>query len=254
MNEQIKQPYNPDRRRKPAHEKAIVRGGFRWIGSQPYVRVTTVLGDVINKPALQQWYGKQVYLAMVQNPELGEKEALAAPWKVSQDAMDRGSAVHEIVELDKESDDIEQVDEKYRGYLKAYRKWKTDSGIDVLEHEKTIFSHAEGYTGQIDLIVKTPGDERVTIVDVKTGKGIYPEALMQVAAYQQAAEEHGYDTNGTGVLLLRPTGSYLYDYNTTQENERQYKGFLAAKTIFEAKHEEDLKKIGYFVEEEEVKS
>ena len=44
------------------NNKNLRRGGFYWIDNKPYVSVTKVL-EVLDKPALRYWFGKEVYYA-----------------------------------------------------------------------------------------------------------------------------------------------------------------------------------------------
>lgn len=215
------------------NRKSERRGGFYWENGEPFVTVTTVL-NVIDKSALRYWFGKQVYLAMVKNPGLGEQEALNAPNLVSDSAKNRGTAIHSIVEAYKHSKEyLDSVPELYRGHAKAFYKWMEDSNIEILRNEKTVISKKYGYAGTLDLLVKSGNSGRTYIVDIKTGKDIYPEAYIQLSAYKQALEEEGIAVDGLAVLLLRDTGNYKLG-----QGEDCFPVFLAAKQIWEWKNAE----------------
>ena len=115
------------------NKKDMRRGGFYWKSDpkKPYVSVTTTL-SVIDKPALRYWFGKEVYYAMVQDPTLGEQEALSAPYKKSDTAKSRGTTVHSIVEAYKHTKEhIETSPEAYRGFAKAFYSWVKDNDIEI---------------------------------------------------------------------------------------------------------------------------
>lgn len=219
--------------------KSQRRGGCYWT-DQPYLSVTNIL-SIIDKPSIRYWYGQQVYLAMVTNPSLGEQEALSAPYKVSDKAKNRGTTVHSIVEAYKAGtfDIDDKVTNEYAGYAKAFKSWINDFKPEILENEKTVFSPL-GYAGTLDMLAKISGVP--TIVDIKTGKDIYPEANLQVSAYLEALK----NTNGNkvasngSILLLMPTGQYKY-----QQASNEFKAFMACKTLYEGLNRDKLEKIGY---------
>lgn len=216
------------------------RGGFYWVGNTPYVSVTNVL-QAIDKPALRRWVGKEVYLAMVKNPNLTESEALAAPYKISDDAKTRGTTIHSIVEAYKESGaEIKPEDAKYAGYAQAFHKWVKDNNMEVIDHEKTVISKKYGFAGTTDMIVRNRQTGEVWVCDVKTGKDIYQEAFLQVSAYKQALIENGTQIDKAGVILLQESGTYKFG-----ESEDYFQYFLATKKLWEFLNRETCKKLGY---------
>lgn len=211
------------------------RGGFYWIKNKPYVSVPNVL-KVIDKPALRYWFGKQVYLAMVVDPTLSEKEALSSPYKTSKKAMSRGTTVHSIVEAYKHSkkhiDD--KVTDEWKGYARAFYRWIEEMGAEVLENERTVVNEKYKYAGTLDLLVKIGGKKLV--VDVKTGKDIYPEAFMQVAAYKEALE----GVDDAAVLLLKEDGTYKYEIGNGS-----FTVFRACLHIWKELNKKVCEKVGY---------
>jgi len=210
------------------------RGGFYWVGDKPYLTVTTIL-KIIDKPALRYWFGKQVYLAMIQNPTLSEQEALSAPYKISDKAKSRGLTVHSIIEAYKKVGEF-AVAEEYKGYEDAFIKFMTDTKADILEQEKSVFSEEYRYAGTLDLLVEINGNR--VVIDVKTGKDIYLEAYLQLSAYAHASNNNC----EIAVLLLQPNGNYKFEYG-----EKDLEAFLACKKIYERIHKEDLLKANYFI-------
>lgn len=214
------------------------RGGFYWVEGKPYVSVTNVL-SVIAKPGLQFWYGKMVYQAIIKNPSLSQQEALAMPGIESGKAKSRGTNVHKVVELfEKHLDGSKEVPEAMAGYYKALCKWFADTKVKIIAHEQTVWSHKYQYAGTADLLVKK-GKER-WLLDVKTGKEIYPEAFLQLSAYKQAIEEGGEKIDQIGVLLLRETGNYKFEIGTYS-----IRSFLAAKFLWGFLNKELCKELGY---------
>lgn len=219
------------------------RGGFYWKKDpkKPYTSVTTIL-NIISKPALSYWSGKQVYLAMIQDPTLDEKTALSAPNTKSGEARTRGTAVHSIVESYKHTKEyIDTVPEKYRGYVQAFYKWIEDNDIEILEHERTVFSEKYQFAGTLDLLIKIKKSNRVLVIDVKTGKDIYPEAFLQLSAYKQGLEEEDVTVDGIAVLLLKEKGTFKFE-----EGESNITAFRAAKYLWEWQNPELMEMVAFY--------
>jgi hypothetical protein len=213
------------------------RAGCYWLDGKPYLSVTEIL-KVIDKPALRYWYGKMVYLEMAKDPTLSEKEALAAPYKKSKEAITRGQAVHSIVEAWKNID-ILLEDNDYKGYAQAFRSWLVDNHITVLENERTVVSDKYNYAGTLDLLVQKNGRKVPLIVDVKTGKDLYPEVHLQLSAYKQALEEMGKQAD-TAALLLSEDGTYKFE-----TGKDKFREFYACMVLYRGMNEDKLERLEY---------
>ena len=217
------------------------RGGFYWVENEPYASVTNII-KVLDKPALRFWFGQMVYRAFAADATLDEKSALAAPWRASGKAKDRGSTVHSIVESFKTTKEpIKNIPDGFKGYADAFYKWIDDNKVKVFEHERTVVSKEHQFAGTLDLIVELNGSKEKTIIDVKTGKGLYAEVQLQLSAYRQALKEGGIEAN-MAALLLKDDGTYIYEtYKRDLLNE-----FLACKTIWDWQNEEKMKQLKLF--------
>lgn len=216
-----------------------------WVEEKPYLSVTAIL-SVIDKPALRYWFGKQVYLAMVANPNLQEKEALTSPYNVSDTAKDRGKTIHSVVEAYKKGSTInlEGTPEALQGFVKAFYRAMEEIDITFIEQEKTIVSKTHRIAGTLDILAKVDG--RIYVLDIKTGKDIYQEAFLQTSAYKSILEDNGEKIDGVGVLLLKEDGAYKFE--TRIDLEAETKAFYACKDLYVGLHKEDLDKVGYFGE------
>lgn len=209
------------------------RGSFYWKKDTPYVSVTNAL-NVIDKPALRYWFGQQVFRAYAADPNLSEKEALQAPWNVTKKAADRGTTVHSIVESWKHTKkQIDTVPDKYRGYAEAFYKWVESNHVEVIENERSVYSDKYQYAGTLDMLAKINGRKDITIVDIKTGKNLYPEVQLQISAYRQALKEQGIEAT-MSALLLKEDGSYKYEEYT----EDRLEPFLACLKLWQWKNED----------------
>lgn len=216
------------------NDKSTKRAGMYLINNKYYPSVTQIL-SVIDKPALRIWFGKQVYMATSLNPAISEQEALAEPTKQSTTAKGRGTAVHDIVEAYENTGKVAGLEGPFQGYARAFESWINSNDIKVVGHEQTVKSEKYHYAGTLDLLVKVNGN--LTLIDVKTGKDIYPEAHLQVSAYKQALSEDGTELQGAGILLLQEDGTYKYE-----QAKDKLKTFLACKVLWEGLNEELIAK------------
>lgn len=224
-------------------QKAQRRSGFYFVDGEPYVSVTTCL-EVIDKKALRMWFGKKVYEYMVANPGAKQQDALAAPYKETQDAATRGTNVHSLVDyylrfnkdLEEFRKHLESVDEAIRGYGHAFVAWLEDYRHNIILNEKTVTCEEYRYAGTLDMVTETirNGKERRMIVDIKTGKGIYPEYFLQQSAYKYALDSAGYPIDGIAILLLGKDGRYTY-----AEGDYEIEPFLAARKLWDWKFKKD---------------
>jgi hypothetical protein len=215
------------------------RGGFYFDGPIPYLSVTNIL-SIIDKPALRYWFGREVYRAMLKDPTLDEKTALAAPYAVSDVAKNRGRTVDDITQMLEES----AVAPEYQLYADAYRQFLKDSPTKLIEQQHSIFDKENKVAGTLDKYWEIGGKLHVT--DVKTGKDIYDEVRLQLSAYAHMLRLEGKTVDSISVLLLevgddkKPTGKYKF-----QTLEEDFPAFLAAKTLYEWTNKEKLLKLGY---------
>lgn len=182
-----------------------------------YISVTNALG-AIPKKALVYWAAKEVANAAVSkydllggmiedNPEDAVKWLKGAPWGNRDRAADMGTAIHSVAELDAEgqSGDADEIIASLPPDAQAKARQVRDC-LDRLpvriEHtEAVVYSDDYGYAGTLDFIVSTDDEELLSrlphegtapdgrayfIADLKTGKGVYPEVALQLAAYRHA--------------------------------------------------------------------
>jgi len=225
-------------------KKTNKRGGFYWVDGVPYPSVTAIIG-IIDKPALRYWFGQQVYRAFSADPKLDEKGALSAPWKVSGSAKDRGTTVHSIVESWKHTKkQIKTVPKEFRGYAEAFYSFVEQNKIELVEHEKTVINKEIGYAGTLDLVCKFNGNKKKTILDVKTGKGLYPEVQLQLSAYRAAlgSEEGWLEDNfqvDIAAVCLKEDGTYQFE----QYAEDRLEEFKSCLTIWRWQNADKLKQL-----------
>jgi hypothetical protein len=71
--------------------------------------------------------------------------------------------------------------------LLSYYEWEKDKTIEVIVAETPMVSDTYRYGGTPDILAAVDG--KPTLIDLKTGKAIYDEHAMQVAAYENLISE-----------------------------------------------------------------
>lgn len=187
----------------------VEEGGkhFYVAGGKRFPSVTTVL-QLLANPGLEAW--KRV------TPDWEE---------VGSQAANLGSGIHKAIEMYLNEQPHVIEDATQRKCFDAFVCWKNQYAFEKIETELKVKSE-KGYAGTFDLECKLDG--MLYIIDLKTSKRIYPDHLLQLAAYRSAyAEMTKKDIQGMGVLRLdKQTGLYEFREYNHEEYQRGLKMFL----------------------------
>lgn len=160
--------------------------------------VTTAL-QILAKPALITWaakmaadYIEQTLEAGIAYDEVQIKEfAKAAQWahRAKKDtAADTGTMIHQWIQDYVEGKDPKMpVNEGMQQAIKNFVEWWTKQDVKVLKAEQKLCSRKLKLAGTADLVCELNG--KLTVLDWKTGSGIYPEMLLQMGAYAMMYQE-----------------------------------------------------------------
>lgn len=181
-----------------------------------YISVTNVI-ERLSKPALVPWAVKLTAEAAIEAVNNGlivpgqfvdsqrprKKKGVESPpgpwdWKnrhnvVKDESADKGSLIHAWAEgwvLGQEPDPPQGLELECVGIMRAFEKY----GIEPIAAESTVYNNMHDYAGTCDLfgtvnapdIVAKFGDGKLWVLDYKTGKNVWPETAMQLAAYRYA--------------------------------------------------------------------
>ncbi len=162
----------------------------------PVAGVTSIL-KTINKPALIQWAASMAANHVKANWREGMskadvdllcKQAATAHNKFRDTAAGIGTEVHAVVEAYMKGKPVPQISsDEALNACNAFLDWKSKHDIKPIANEQILFSKQWWYAGTADIFAEIDG--QVTIADIKTSSGIYPEMFMQIAAYTNALEE-----------------------------------------------------------------
>ena len=134
-----------------------------------------------------------------------------ASLKKQDEAANIGRAAHALIEwhtrrmLGTEAGPEPKVsDESLRAVL-AWLDWSQMVGFTPLATELRVYCPTCGFAGTLDTLAKVQGV--VTLIDYKTAKAVYPEALLQVNFYRHAAKMCGVEAEQAMVLRLPKTAT-----------------------------------------------
>lgn len=169
-----------------------------------YTRVTTYIGCLDDRRALEKWLQRQVALGLSVRKDLqlaviahqDDKRELdrvceqASEAAKSKAAATVGTALHALTEqCDAGTLDLATVPEEYRPDLVAYRATMDDAGIKVLASEQFGVHDGLRVAGTWDRCIEIDG--RCYIADVKTSNAdlsyTIPTASMQMAVYSRCS-------------------------------------------------------------------
>lgn len=147
---------------------------------------TTICGQ-LDKPALVHWAFQQGRLA-----ERGEIKSL---YDTRDAAKDSGTIAHELFEqhlLGNIPDRPFGLDEVAEAGWRAYDNavlWLSDTRLEVQAHEQPLVSRTHRYGGTPDAVGTNSRGDWVLLDWKSGGSGLYPEHLLQMAAYARLLEE-----------------------------------------------------------------
>lgn len=143
-----------------------------------------------------------------------------------------GSAVHLACELDDDEDlDEDSLPPAVVPYLAAWRKFKADTGAEVLMNERKLASLTHRFAGTLDRLVRVRNGD-LYLVDLKTSISMSASFGVQLCGYQMLLDDQPHGTKLTLArkgLQLKNDGTYkLVPYN----NPNDLAAFRACLSIF----------------------
>ena len=124
-------------------------------------------------------------------------------------AATRGSAVHHAIE-NYINFGIEDISEEYKPYFLAFLKFLSDKQPNILSSEGKVYHRFLRYAGTVDLICEINGE--IFLIDFKT-TAVMMRMLteVQLEAYKQAIESHGFKIDKKAIVHLKNDGTYRFE-------------------------------------------
>jgi hypothetical protein len=245
-----------------APRNAKARGSKRFYSwrNENYWSVTTIIGGGVPKPALLPWGIKMVAEGACDHaaelPALVEKDRDAAvqmlksiPWARRDRAADLGSIIHAATEAYVLGKPIPKWPLEAKSRMTAFQKFLDECEPTYIAAEASVYNRTESYAGTLDKIAEIHG--RRYLIDTKTGKGVYPEVALQLAAYRFAefigladgSEEAMQPVDACAVLHL-PEAGEDYELIEVRADAEVFKAFLYVREVFRWQEETSKSVLG----------
>lgn len=192
--------------------------------------VTTIL-NVIAKPALVNYANELGLRGIKYGEQLDELAQI-------------GTALHDMAQScltgslpQTHNLSREQLDSAVVCFGK-FLDWRETRDFEVVHAEHSMVSEVHQIGGTCDaIVIDTSGD--MEILDFKTGKGIYPDYLYQLAAYHQLALENGLDVKRAWLVRLGRTPDEGFQTACWGADDLSlgWDVFMAAKTLYKLEQE-----------------
>jgi hypothetical protein len=140
------------------------------------VPAVTTVTHVLDKPGLDDWRAR-----------VGYHEAE----RIAKQAAHFGTALHAAAAIWVRGHKLMPLDlgDRWQPTLDLLRVWLDRNLVEVLHVEETMASPSMKVAGKPDLVCRLRGHKLPTIVDYKTGKGVYEGDRLQQAAYRAIVRE-----------------------------------------------------------------
>jgi hypothetical protein len=240
----------------PKAARTVSRGRIYTINGQSLWSVTTIIGNGLPKPAIAGWQARTIAeyavanhrqlaamlgaVRLQQGPDgklnghvVSDLDAVqgavdwlkGAPWRESERKMHLGSAVHAEAEAVQLGTPRPEPPLTVRRFVESFDHFLEDFNPEIEMTEATVYNLTENYAGTLDTImVFRFGDLVVRLLgDFKTGKDIYSDVALQLAAYEHA--ESVLLDDGTSVPMPAVDGCFalhLREYDPAFPAERGY--------------------------------
>lgn len=239
-----------------------------WAAKEERIAVSEAAADLYAELAAKPQLPRPMYqLALEQR--LGKAKAHT---KALQKAAEIGSAAHGAIEwalkqhLDYPVGPEPVLVEAAQWAVMAFEDFARDVSLTPLAVEQVVYNRDHAYAGTMDILARlntralltvlrrqgavAPSlaawlesrPEATAVIDMKTGKSIYPEAFLQSVAYQRAlsAMGHGRVDGGLIVRLPKVTTDPGFEVAVVPPATELFPTFLAVKQLWSWTYQNEL--------------
>lgn len=223
-------------------------GRFYTWRNERYWSVTTIINGGVPKPALINWAKKftaeyavdhfDAFATLVNDDRDGAIEWLkGAAYRDRDRKADLGTELHTATEAYILGKPMPPWSLPVRPIMENFVQFLEDYEPEYMATEASVFSKSERYAGTLDAIADIGG--RRYLIDVKSGKGIYSEIALQLAAYRFAefiglpdgSEAPMHKVDACAALHL-PADGRGYELTEVRADEEIHKAFLYVRECF----------------------
>ena len=209
---------------KETQEKRRVRLRRRYqtADGQSVPGVTTVTG-LLSKPSLVRWANKlglegiEVGAYTEQRARIGTLAHAMIQARLQGEIFDPGQA---------DPPELEQAGE----LLALFTAWQEQHCLRPVHCESSFVSESLRYGGTVDCYCMLDG--RPVLLDFKTGRSIYDEYFVQLAAYARLLREQGYPVEEIRILRLGREQGGLVEERAVEDTEKWFAVFQALLQVY----------------------
>ena len=189
---------------------------------------TTTITGLLNKPYLIKWANN-----------LGLEGIDSS--KYTDEAAAIGTLAHAMVQAHLQKDELDmdqfskiQIDHAENSLI-SFFEWKSRHTIEPIFCEKAMVSDAMQYGGTIDCYCLLDGEP--VLLDFKTGKAIYEEYFVQLAAYRNLLEENGCEVKRCQILRIGRDETEGFEERTVTDTSKYFDIFKNLLNVYYLKRE-----------------
>lgn len=205
-----------------------------------YEDLFRILGPAVNTDVTHYPPGIQhaVFRIVESANRTGHRSKEPALYEQRDEAANAGTLAHELVQADIKGytptivaspEVMAKADQAY----KNYQSWAKLVNLKILETELHLVHEALRYGGTPDAVGVV--NDVVCLLDWKTGKGVYTDSKLQVAAYVKLLEENGMECPG-GAHIVRfdkESAQFAHYHYSNEALEPAWTAFRLCRELFD---------------------
>lgn len=230
----------------------------------PVPSVTTILG-VLNKPAIGPWMAKMQKLACIE-----------VAWKLWTKILDKEIDYRQFVSMfesylgkekegDKKKREAAEIGTQAHSWVEwrerkelglsvgpeptlsdpamlaatHYENWRKEVCFRPVRSEQVVWSVKHKFAGTYDILGYAC--DVLSLCDIKTGKAVYDEVKLQLAAYVMALDEMGLERVSQGIVIRLPKVDTDPDFEavTVTNLDYHYEAFLHVRAAWQWVYEQE---------------
>ena len=122
-----------------------------------------------------------------------------------------------------------------RNSAAKFQVWLDEHEFKPILIEQPLVSEEHRFGGTVDLYGMLDGVH--TLVDLKTGKAIYPEMVYQLAAYRQLLIEHGHTVDNVRIVRIGRDESEGFEERIFGNLDKAWRVFWHLRQIYDLRKE-----------------
>ncbi len=219
------------------------RSRYRTADGSVVPGVTTVISNLgFSTRGLMYWGFKCGVAAGLEAGLAGKRECDTKLDDVREGLADAGKLAHLFAQHDIQGKPrppttgiAPEIIAKAEDSFGSYLAWKERTRLELVASEVQLVSEKHRYGGRVDGVIRF--GEAFGILDFKSSKELYPDAIVQVAAYGEAWTENNPDLPITEWHVLRwgPDGSFTHHALSQAQIAAAWRIFRHALAVHELK-------------------